>query len=100
MSKALDNIKIDSNHIVDIKTVQSSAIKTLVESLKEILTDANLVIDENGIKLMAMDSTHSVLVYLKLEADKFESFYCKEKIKLGISMLNLYKLIKTITTKA
>ena len=68
-------VHIDSNHIVDIKTVQSSAIKILVESLKEILTDANLIIDENGIKLIAMDSTHSVLVYLKLDADKFESFY-------------------------
>ena len=29
--------EIDPNHIVDIKTVQSSAIKVLVESLKEIL---------------------------------------------------------------
>ena len=99
MDKSIENnIKINEKHIVDIKTVQSSAIKTLVESLKEILTDANFIIDENGVKLIAMDSTHSVLVYLKLEADKFESFYCKEKIKLGISMLNLYKLIKTITT--
>ena len=93
-----NTVKIDSNHVVDIKTVQSSAIKILVESLKEILTDANFIIDENGIKLIAMDSTHSVLVYLKLDSDKFESFYCKEKIKIGVSMINLYKLIKTIST--
>ena len=99
MTEILSNtIKIDSNHIVDIKTVQSSAIKILVESLKEILTDANFIIDENGIKLIAMDSTHSVLVYLKLDSDKFESFFCKNKIKIGVSMINLYKLIKTITT--
>ena len=42
--------EIDPNHIVDIKTVQSSAIKVLVEALKEILNDANLIIDNTGIK--------------------------------------------------
>ena len=89
-------IKIDKKHIVDIKTVQSIAIKILCESLKEILTDANLIIDENGIKLIAMDSTKSVLIFLKLESSKFESFYCKERIKIGINFLNLFKLIKTI----
>jgi proliferating cell nuclear antigen len=89
-------IKIDKQHIVDIKTVQSIAIKILCESLKEILTDANLIIDENGIKLIAMDSTKSVLIFLKLDSSKFESFYCKEKIKIGINFLNLFKLIKTI----
>ena len=61
-------IDIDPNHIIDIKTVQSSAIKILIEALKEILTDSNLIIDETGIKLVAMDSTHSVLIFLKLLA--------------------------------
>jgi proliferating cell nuclear antigen len=92
----MDN-EIDSNHIVDIKTVQSSAIKVLIESLKEILTDCNLIIDDSGIKLMAMDSTHTVLIHMKLEADKFESYYCKERIVIGINVLNLYKLIKTMS---
>ena len=56
--------EINPNHIVDIKTVQSSAIKVLVEALKEILNDANLIIDDKGIKLIAMDSTHTVLIHL------------------------------------
>jgi len=89
--------EIDPNHIVDIKTIQSSAIKVLVEALKEILNDANLIIDDTGIKLIAMDSTHTVLIHMKLEADKFEYFYCKERIIAGINMLNLFKLIKTMS---
>ena len=88
---------IDPNHIIDIKTVQSSAIKVLVESLKEILTDCNLIIDSTGIKIIAMDSTHTVLIHMKLEADKFESYYCKERTVIGINVLNLYKLIKTMS---
>ena len=91
-----DILNINSKHIIDIKTVQSSAIKILIEALKEILTDTNLIIDDTGIKLVAMDSTRSVLIYMKLDADKFESFYCKEKTTIGINMMNLFKLIKTI----
>ena len=36
--------EIDPNHIIDIRTVQSSAIKILVEALKEILTDTNIIL--------------------------------------------------------
>ena len=39
-----------NNFIFDIQTVQSSAFRTLVEALKDILTDCNFVIDESGIK--------------------------------------------------
>jgi len=88
--------EVKKEHIIDIKTVQSAAIKVLVESLKEILTDCNFIIDETGIKLIAMDSTHSVLVHMKLESTNFESYVCKKKMSLGISLINLHKLIKTM----
>ena len=84
------------NKIIDIRTVQSSAIRILVEALKDILTDANLIFDSSGIKLIAMDSTHTVLIHMKLEASKFEMYTCKKKMKIGINMLNLFKLIKTM----
>ena len=87
----------DDKYILNIKTVQSGAFRILIEALKEILTDVNLIFDENGMKIMAMDSAHTVLVYLKLNADKFEYFYCKDKHVVGVSMINLFKLIKTMT---
>ena len=91
-----NDIKIDPDHILDIKTVQSIAIKILCEALKELLTDSSLIFDNDGIKLIAMDSTKSVLIFLKLDSSKFESYYCKERIKIGLNFLNLFKLIKTI----
>ena len=84
------------NMILEIKTVQSAAFRVLTEALKEILTDANFEFDETGIKIMAMDSSHTVLVHLKLNADNFESYHCQNKRILGINMLNLFKLIKTM----
>ena len=52
-----------------IKTEQAGAFRILIEALKEILTEANFVFDDSGIKLMAMDSTHTILIHMKLEAN-------------------------------
>ena len=84
------------SYSLEIKTVQSAAFRVLTEALKEILTDANFEIDNTGIKVMAMDSSHTVLVHLKLNASNFEYYKCDEKKILGINMLNFFKLIKTM----
>jgi proliferating cell nuclear antigen len=89
----MDNDK----YILNIKTIQASTFKQVVDALKEILMDVNLEIDETGIKIVAMDNTHIVLIHLKLEADKFEHYYCEKKTYVGINMLRLHALIKTIT---
>ena len=82
--------------IFEIKTIQSSAIKCMVEALKELLTDTVLEITESGIKIVTMDNAHIILVHLKLHADKFEYYKCNKPISIGVNMLNLYKIIKTI----
>ena len=82
--------------IFEIKTIQSSAIKCMIEALKELLTDTVLEINESGIKVVAMDNSHVILVHLKLYAEKFEYFKCSRPIAIGINMLNFYKIIKTI----
>ncbi len=84
-------------HILEIKTVQTNAIKQLIEALKEILTDSNIEFNETGMKIVAMDSTKTVLVHLKLNKEKFDEYKCNNKIIVGVSMINLFKLIKTVT---
>jgi proliferating cell nuclear antigen len=90
-------VKPNANgNLFEIKTVQSGAFRTLIEALKEILTEANLEFDSQGIKVMAVDETHTVLVYLKLLSDRFETYYCPSKHVLGVNMIYLFKLIKTM----
>ena len=84
-------------YLLEIKTVQVSAFRTLIEALKEILTDANFEFDSTGMKVMAMDTSHTVLVHLKLLADRFEYYHCPEKRVLGLNMINYFKLIKTMS---
>ena len=86
-----------NNRIVEIKTVQTGSFKTLCEALKEILTDVNIEFNEGAMKIIAMDPSQTILVHLKLEADNFESFYCEKKFLAGVNMLNLFKLLRTLT---
>jgi proliferating cell nuclear antigen len=86
----------NNNYILEIKTIQASTIKSVIDAMKEILMDVNLEFDENGMKIVALDNTHIVLIHLKLHADKFESYYCMKKLYIGINMLKFHMLIKTI----
>lgn len=85
-----------SSRILEFKTVQSNALRTLVEVLKDVLNDINMIFDETGVKIMAMDGSHVALIHMKLQADKFESYFCKERLNVGISMSSWYKLMKTV----
>lgn len=86
----------NDGNILEIKTMQASTFKQVIDSLKEILMDVNLEFDETGMKIVALDNTHVVLVHLKLDAEKFEVYHCEKKLYVGINMLKLHMLIKTI----
>jgi proliferating cell nuclear antigen len=86
-----------NGNLFEIRTVQSGAFRTLIEGLKEILVEANIEFDKNGIRIIDVDETHVVLTYLKLEAKNFEYFYCPNQYILGVNMIYLFKLIKTLS---
>jgi proliferating cell nuclear antigen len=86
-----------SNNILTIQTVQISAFRTLMTALKDILLETNITFTKEGIKIINMDKSHTVLAHLALYADRFESYECKhDKIIIGVNMLHLFKLINTI----
>lgn len=89
---------MENNYSLEIKTVQSSAFKVLIEALKELLSDTVIEFNESGMKIVTTDASHIILVHLKLHADKFEYYHCAKPMKIGINMLNFYKIIKTINS--
>lgn len=86
-----------NGNLFEITTIQAAAFRTLIEALKEILTDANLEFDNTGIKVVSMDETHTILIYLRLQADRFNEYFCPLKYVLGVNITYLFKLIKTIS---
>ncbi len=83
---------------MEIKTVKASVIKTLCDSLKELISDVCIDITSDGIKIVAVDNSRVLLVHLKLDAESFEIFHTDGPKKLGVNMLNFYKIIKTINS--
>lgn len=87
----------ENNNVFEAKTVQSNAFRVLTEAMKEILTDTNVDLDSTGIKIVSVDASRTVLVHLKLDSKNFEYYFCPNLIIVGISMLNFFKLIKTMS---
>lgn len=78
-------------------TVQSSAIKLLVDGLKDVLNEVNVRFDETGMRITAMDIKRVALIHVVLEAAQFDHYECSEPVTLGIHILNIQKLVKTLT---
>lgn len=94
LSKECDS---NNNNKLTIKTVQIAPFRILMAALKDILLETNIVFTKQGIKIINMDKTHTILVHLFLKAENFEFFECKEeKIIVGVNILHLFKLITTI----
>lgn len=83
--------------ILEIKTVQIAPIRTLMIALKDILLESNIVFTPEGVKIINMDKSHTVLAHLNLVAERFEEYRCDQnRIVVGVNMLHLFKLINTI----
>ena len=85
------------NTVLLIKTVQISPFRTLMTAMKDILLETNISFQEDGIRIINMDKSHTILVHLFLAAQNFEVYQCKkEKIIIGVNMFHLFKLINSI----
>lgn len=79
-----------------INTIKASSFRTLIDAVKDILTEANIEVDQDGLKIMAMDGTHTILVHMRLYANRFDEFHFTRKCILGVNMMNFNKMVKQI----
>ena len=86
-----------SSNVLTIKTVQIAPFRTLMTALKDILLETNITFQPDGIRIINMDKSHTILAHLYLDAQNFEFYECKkEKIIIGVNMFHLFKLINSI----
>lgn len=89
--------QMGEGNVLTIKTVQVGPFRTLMTALKDILVETNITFQSDGMRIINMDKSHTVLVHMFLEAQKFEFYECKfDKIIIGVNMFHLFKLINTI----
>lgn len=85
---------------------QAAVMKKVLDSIKDLVSEANFECSSTGFQLQAMDSSHVSLVAMQLKADGFEHFRCDRPISMGINLGNMAKCLKcagsddSITMKA
>lgn len=67
----------------EARLVQGNLLKKVLESVKELVTDANFDCTSTGFSLQAMDSSHVSLVSLSLRSDGFEHYRCDRNLSMG-----------------
>lgn len=96
MSSETQSATDNSNNVFHLWTTKTDPLKNLSELLRDLLTEGNLECTPEGIRLMSVSSNRTVLVHMKLFGDKFEEYYCKETINLGLNMEEYFKIVKLV----
>lgn len=81
--------------IFELKTLKSVIIKSLFEILKPYIKETNILINKDGLKISTMDTAKVSLTYVKLDANKFESYNCEKPVIIGVDTTTLFKTIKS-----
>ena len=84
-----------STRIFEIKTLKSVIVKNLFEVIKPYIKETNILINKDCIKISTMDTSKVSLTYVKLDANKFESYQCSKAIVIGIDTNTFFKTIKS-----
>ena len=74
--------------------MQGNLLKKVLESLKDLLTEATWDCTETGIQLQAMDSSHVSLVSVNLRADGFDKFRCDRPVSMGMNLNSMSKVLR------
>ncbi|KAK9055335.1 hypothetical protein SSX86_026418 [Deinandra increscens subsp. villosa] len=80
--------------MLELRLVQGSLLKKVMESIKELVTDANFDCSATGFSLQAMDSSHVALVSLLLRSEGFEHYRCDRNLSMGMNLNNMSKMLK------
>jgi proliferating cell nuclear antigen len=96
-----DNTTVPSttefNNVFTARTVQSSIIRHTMNALQHVLVETNIVITPDGIRILNMDKSHTILVHVWLDKNNFEFFECKRnKVVLGVNVMTLNTIINTL----
>lgn len=80
--------------MLELRLVQGSLLKKVLESIKDLVNDANFDCSATGFSLQAMDSSHVALVALLLRSEGFEHYRCDRNISMGMNLTNMAKMLK------
>jgi proliferating cell nuclear antigen len=80
--------------MLELRLVQGSLLKKVLEAIKDLVNDANFDCSGTGFSLQAMDSSHVALVALLLRSEGFEHYRCDRNLSMGMNLTNMAKMLR------
>ncbi|EHA8590113.1 Proliferating cell nuclear antigen [Cocos nucifera] len=80
--------------MLELRLVQGSLLKKVLEAIRELVNDANFDCSATGFSLQAMDSSHVALVALLLRSEGFEHYRCDRNLSMGMNLNNMAKMLR------
>ena len=69
---------MDNDYIMMLKTYKLLLLELMV-ALKDILGETDITFQKDGIKIINVDKSSTILVHIHLHADNFEFYECKKE---------------------
>jgi len=76
------------------KLKEASTLKKVIDAVKDLVADVNLLCTTDGIQMQAMDSAHVCLICFTLLAEGFTEYECSEDFTLGLNITTLAKILR------
>ncbi|OMH80648.1 Proliferating cellular nuclear antigen 1 [Zancudomyces culisetae] len=80
--------------MLEARLLQASILKGIVESVKDLVREANFDCSDSGISFQAMDESNVALSSFLLRAEGFETYRCDRNLSLGVRFSSLSKILK------
>ena len=82
------------NTMFEAKFSSATLLKRILDSVKDLVTEANLLVTEDGIELQAMDTAHVALITFTILPEACSLYTCDEEVTLGVNLTNFAKILK------
>lgn len=69
--------------MLEARLQQAVLFKRIIDSMKDLVSDASFDFDKTGMTMQAMDSSHVSLCFMELSNDGFDHYRCDRPTSLG-----------------
>lgn len=73
--------------------------KQSIDAIMNLVKEGGFEIDDNGIRLRAMDPSQIAMVIFTMKKDNFSKFEAKEKTKMGVNIETFSKFLSRVSAK-
>ena len=81
---------------VMLQTVQVSPLQKIVSALKDLLDDCVMIFTPDGVRVTAMDPSHTALCCLQLFGSQFDTFHCEQEVSVGVNLEWLNNIMSAV----